>query len=147
MLPESRTILLVDDSPDDRFLVEQAWRKAAIRNPLRSVNDGRSALEYLYGTGPFADRRLHPLPALVLLDIKMPDLTGLEVLARLRRDERLRRLPVMMLTASTMSADVEEAYRLGANGFLIKPSTLQELVELLAALKNFFLRFIEFPAI
>ena len=146
MLPESRTILLVEDSPDDRFLVEQAWRKAGIRNPLRSVNDGRKALEYLYGTGAFVDRKQHPLPALALVDIKMPELTGLEVLARVRGDERLRRLPVIIFTASTLAADVDEAYRLGANGFLVKPSTLQELVELLTALKNFFLRFIEFPA-
>lgn len=147
MLPESRTILLVDDSPDDRFLVEQAWRKAGIRNPLRSVNNGRSALEYLFGAGPFADRKLHPMPAMALVDIKMTDITGLEVLARLRGDERLRRLPVMMLTASSMTADVDEAYRLGANAYLIKPSTLQELIELLAALKGFVFRFTEFPTI
>lgn len=146
MLPEYRTILLVDDSPDDRFLFEQAWRKAGIRHPLKTVGSGRSALEYLFGSGPYADRTLHPLPALALVDIKMPDLTGLEVLARVRADERLRRLPVLMLTASTMASDVADAYRLGANGFLIKPATLHELVELLAAMKDFFLRFIEFPA-
>ena len=145
MLPEYRPVLLVDDSPDDRFLLEQAWKKAGIRNPLRMMSGGRSALEFLLGSGPFADRTLHPFPAMALLDIKMPDVTGLDLLARVREHERLRRLPVFMLTASTLPADVADAYRLGANGFLIKPSAMQELIDMLTALKGFYLRFIEFP--
>jgi CheY-like chemotaxis protein len=145
MLPEYRAVLHVDDSPDDRFLFEQAWKKAGIRNPLRILSGGRSALEYLSGAGPFADRTAHPLPAMALLDIKMPDVTGLDLLARIRESEHLRRLPVFMLTASTLPRDVSDAYRLGATGFLIKPSSIQDLVEMLEGLKGFFLRFIEFP--
>ena len=147
MLPEGRTILLVDDNADDCFLFEQAWRKAGIRNPLKLMGGGRSALEYLSGEGAFADRTLHPLPAMALLDIKMPDLNGLQLLAHIRGDERLRRLPVFMLTASTLPADVAEAYRLGANGYLSKPSALQDLIEMLMALKGFYLRYIELPAL
>jgi CheY-like chemotaxis protein len=147
VLPETQAILLVDDNPDDRFLVEHAWREAGIRNPLRSLGGGRAALDYLSGTGAYADRTLHPFPSLVLLDIKMPDLSGLEVLERLRRHETLRRLPVLMMTASTLPSDVAEAYRLGANGFFIKPSSVRELTELLAAFKACWLRFNAFPSL
>ena len=146
MLPEDRTICLVEDNPDDRFLFERAWRVAGIKNPLRMCADGTQALEYLLGTGSFTDRASHPLPAMILLDIKMPGLSGFEVLDRLRRDEKLRSIPVVMMTASTSPADVSEAYRLGANGFYIKPSSVQELVELLAALRGCWLRFNEFPS-
>lgn len=145
MLSAGKSILLVDDNADDRFFVEQAWRKANIKNPLRTLEDGRHALDYLLGVGQYADRAHHPIPALLLLDIKMPGMTGFELLERLRRDERLRTLPVLILTASTAPSDVNEAYRLGANGFFIKPSSAQELVEMMAALKNCWLRFNEFP--
>ena len=147
MLTERKSILLVDDSQDDRFLFEHAWKEAGIRHPLRVVGGGRAALDYLSGSGAYADRTLHPLPSLVLLDIKMPDLSGLEVLERLRKDPALRVLPVLMMTASTLPSDVAESYRLGANGFFIKPSSVRELVELLSALKNCWLRFNEFPSL
>ena len=145
MLSERRTICLVEDDPDDRFLFERAWRSAGITNPLRMCADGTQALEYLLGVGAYADRTTHPIPAMVLLDIKMPGLSGFELLDRMRREEKLRRMPALMMTASTSPADIAEAYRLGANGFFIKPSSVQELVELLAALKGCWLRFNEFP--
>ena len=147
MLSDTKTILLVEDSPDDRFLFEHAWREAGIRHPLRAVGGGKAALEYLSGSGAYADRTLHPPPSLVLLDIKMPDLSGLAVLERLRLDPALRPLPVLMMTASTLPGDVGESYRLGANGYFIKPSSVRELVELLLALKECWLRFNEFPTL
>ncbi len=145
MLPEGTLVVLVEDNPDDRFLFERAWRGASVKNPLRMVEDGQKALAYLLGTGEYADRDRHPLPGLLLLDIKMPTVSGFDVLRRLRQHEMLRILPVLMLTASTSPEDITEAYRLGANGFFIKPSSVQELMELLVSLKGCWLRFNEFP--
>lgn len=138
MLPETRPVLLVDDNPDDRFLFEQAWREAGIPHELISAADGEAALERL---------RRPPAPGLMLLDIKMPGLSGFEVLRRVREDERLHALPVIMLTASTSPADVERAYALCASAFVVKPSTVGELVACLRALGDFWLRFSEFPAL
>lgn len=137
MLPETSPVLLVDDDEDDRFLVEQAWRKAGIAHALLARGDGAAALELL--------RCASPPPALLLLDIKMPGLSGFEVLERLRADPALRRLPVLMLTASTAPSDVRRAYELGANAFFIKPSTIAELIELLGAVRDCWLRRTEFP--
>jgi CheY-like chemotaxis protein len=145
MLSEGKLVALVEDNPDDRFLFERAWRGAGIKNPLRMFEDGQKALEYLFGTGEYVDRTRHPLPDLALLDIKMPGLSGLDVLERLRGDEKFRRLPVAIMTASRSPGDIAEAYRLGANAFFIKPSSIQELIELLKALKECWLRFNEFP--
>lgn len=136
MLPETASVLLVDDDEDDRFLVEQAWRKAGIAHALLARGDGAAALELLRSGNP---------PALLLLDIKMPGLSGFELLERLRADPELRRLPVLMLTASTAPSDVRRAYELGANAFFIKPSTVAELVELLGAVQACWLRRTEFP--
>jgi CheY-like chemotaxis protein len=144
VLSDLKTILLADDNADDRVLFRHAWKQAAIPNPLHVLEGGRAALDYLRGAGPYADRTRHPLPGLLLLDIKMPDLSGLDVLQQLRQDPKLRCLPVLMMTASTLPRDVEEAYRLGANGFFIKPSSLHELAELLRALKGCWLRFNEY---
>lgn len=147
MLNDLKTILLVEDNPDDRFLFRHAWKEAGITNPLRMLEGGRSALDYLRGAPPYADRTRHPLPGMLLLDIKMPDLSGLEVLENVRGDPKLRCLPVLMMTASSLPRDVEEAYRLGANGFFIKPSTLKELIDLLAALKGCWFRFNEYAEV
>lgn len=136
-------VLFVDDDPDDRFLFQQAWEQAGGGDPLLSLEGGQQALDYLEGAGECSDRARFPRPILVLLDIKMPGKSGLEVLARLRAAGSP--LPVIMLTASTSPRDVAEAFRLGANSFLVKPSSLGELVELLRALKGYWLRFNEFP--
>jgi CheY-like chemotaxis protein len=145
MLQERRIVALVEDNPDDRFLFERAWRGAGVKNLLRMFEDGQKALTYLLGAGEYADRDRHPLPGLLLLDIKMPTVSGFDVLRRLRQHDILRLLPVLMLTASTSPEDITEAYRWGANGFFIKPSSVQELMELLVSLKGCWLRFNEFP--
>jgi CheY-like chemotaxis protein len=145
MLELSRAAMLVDDNEDDRFLVERAWAEAGIRHKLVSVDSGRAALDYLFGAGVHADRLRHPLPAFLLLDIKMPGVSGFDVLSRIRADEKLRGLPVLMLTASSAPSDIAEAHRLGANGFFIKPSSVAELVDLLKAVDGCWLRFNQFP--
>lgn len=144
MRAERRAILLVEDSPDDRFLFQKAWAEAGIENTLQMLEDGLQACDYLAGAGKYADRASFPLPALILLDIKMPGKSGLEVLEWLRGREASRRIPVIMLSASTFPKDVDEAYRLGASSFVIKPSSVEELIELAAALKSYWLRFNEF---
>lgn len=145
MIAPSATVLAVDDDPDDRFLLEQAWHQAEIVNPLGVIEDGPTLVEYLSGKGPYSDRRRYPLPALIFLDIKMPGMSGLDVLKWLRAQDALRCVPVLILTASTAPTDITEAYHLGANCFFIKPSSLGELIEMLKAVKNCWLRFNEFP--
>src|SRR5436190_4286477 len=104
-------ILLVEDEPNDVFLIERAFRKCDFHNILSTVGDGEQAIAYLEGAREFADRQKYPVPSIMLLDLKLPKRTGLEVLAWLRgRDDSLRRLPVVVLTSSKQSSDVNRAY-------------------------------------
>ncbi|HXS99078.1 MAG TPA: response regulator [Elusimicrobiota bacterium] len=144
MLPRDRSILFADDSPDDRFFLKHACAEAGIASPIAMVEDGDEIVKYLEGAGAYADRRAHPLPGLVVLDLKMPRMTGLETLAWIRGYRACRCVPVLMLSASINPGDIRQAYELGANGFLAKPSTAQELIELMRALKSFWLRFNEY---
>lgn len=140
-----RCVLLVDDDPDERFITRQAWAQAGIAPPLREADGGDAAIAYLSGSGEYADRARFPSPLLVLLDVKMPGVTGFAVLSWIRASEDFARLPVIMLTASTSPQDVDEAYRRGANSFLVKPSSLEELVAMLRALDRYWFAFNEFP--
>src|SRR5438270_829679 len=110
MAPTDASILLVEDNDDDVLLVRRAFAKAKLGTPLAVVRDGDAAVEYLGGGGPYADRERHPLPALVLLDLKLPRRSGFEVLEWVRRHPVLRRLPVVVLTSSKETADVDRAY-------------------------------------
>ena len=141
----SMSVLLVEDNPDDVALFQRAFRKANIANPLRVVTDGEEAVAYLAGRGEYAERARHPLPVLVLLDLKLPKRSGYEVLAWLRRQEGLRRLPVAVLTSSRQAADVNRAYDLGANAYLQKPVGFEALHELLRTLNLFWLILNEKP--
>lgn len=132
-------ILLVEDEPDSVFFFEHTMKKANIANPLRVAKDGREALDYLEGVGPFADRAKHPLPGLVILDLKLPHASGFEVLQRLRQRPETRTLIVLMLTSSASDDDIAKAYSLGANGYLVKPLQLEELAEIVHAIKIFWL--------
>jgi CheY-like chemotaxis protein len=133
-----KPILHVDDDPNDVFLLEHAMHKAGIADPLHVVTDGREAIDYLKGAGKFADRRRFPLPHLVLLDLKLPHVMGLDVLKWIRQESGLA-LVVVMLTASAEEADIATAYRLGVNAFLTKPSEANKLVEMVQAIKAFWL--------
>jgi two-component system response regulator len=114
-------ILLVEDNPDDVELTARAFARSRIANQLDVVTDGEEALEYLFGTGRHAGRDAAILPEVVLLDLKLPRLEGLEVLRRLRADARTRRLPVVILTSSNEEQDIVRGYDLGANSFVRKP--------------------------
>jgi two-component system response regulator len=116
-----KVILLVEDNPDDVQLTLRALKKNKIMNDVVAAQDGVEALEYLYGTGQYAGRDTKVLPQVVLLDLKMPRMDGLEVLHRIRADERTKLLPVVMLTTSSEDKDRVESYKLGANSYIRKP--------------------------
>ena len=127
-------ILLVEDNPDDQLLIRRAFTKANLPNPIRVVGDGDTAIAYLGGEGEYADRSTHSLPALVLLDIKLPRRSGLEVLAWMSEQTRLARIPVVMLTSSRESEDINRAYDLGANSYLVKPVDFEGLMAMVKQL-------------
>jgi two-component system response regulator len=133
-----KTILQVDDDPNDVFFLQKAMKKMGVMNPVQVATDGQQAIDYVQGVGKFADRAKFPFPSLVLLDVKLPYVNGLEVL-RLIRHECRRLLPVVMLSASAQEADIVTAYRLGANAFLCKPSEARKFEEMVKAIKDFWL--------
>lgn len=130
---DHHTVLLAEDNADDALLMESAWDAAKIKNPLRLVTDGEQALAYLNGSGDFSNREKNPFPVAMFLDLKLPRIDGLDVLAAIRASPELRHLHVDVLSASARNVDVEKALRLGANSYIIKPSRFQELVGMLSA--------------
>jgi CheY-like chemotaxis protein len=118
---KSKIILLVEDNPSDVGLTQRALAKSHVSNELVVAEDGQEALDYLFGAGAYAGREVTELPALVLLDLKLPRVDGLQVLRQIRADERTRRLPVVILTTSREEQDVAQSYDLGANSYIRKP--------------------------
>jgi CheY-like chemotaxis protein len=133
------TILLVEDDPNDVLLVQRACRKAKVEHPLQVVGDGEAAVAYLAGQNAFTDRERYPLPGLILLDLKLPRKSGLEVLAWLREQPKLRRLPVVVLTSSNETSDINQAYDLGANSYLVKPVAFDNLEDLLRMISRYWM--------
>lgn len=129
----TKTILLVEDNASDEKLTLLAFRNSGVSNEVMVVRDGAAALDYLFATGPHADRDPARAPAIVLLDLKLPKIDGLEVLRRIRADERTRLLPVVVLTASREEEDVLKSYALGANAYVRKPV---DFVQFAAAAKT-----------
>jgi CheY-like chemotaxis protein len=127
-------ILLVDDSTDDIELVLAALRRTKLRNKVVTLRDGDEALDYLYRRGRFGDRND---PVVILMDIKMPKVTGLEVLERIKSDDRLRTIPFVMLTSSNRQSDVDTSYRLGVNAYVVKPVNFDRLIEAIDCLVRF----------
>jgi CheY-like chemotaxis protein len=128
--PKLPVVLLVEDRQEDAFLVQRAFERARIRTLLMHVKDGEEAISYLRGEGKFAAREQYPVPNLVLLDLTLPRKDGFEVLHWIRRRKELRGLRVIVLTSSERIRDVNAAYDLGANSFLLKPYDLENFVEL-----------------
>jgi len=133
-----KTILQVEDDPNDVFLLRHAMDRVGFMNPVQVANDGQQAIDYLRGVGKFADRGRFPLPCLVLLDLKLPCVTGLEVLREIRKRPGTA-LTVVILTSSEQDADITAAYRLGANAFLTKPSDATKLQQMVKSIKDFWL--------
>jgi CheY-like chemotaxis protein len=129
-------ILYAEDEANDVFFLKRALKLAGSSHTLRAVSDGEQALEYLAGQGPFADRKSHPLPVLILLDINMPKKSGLEVLEWTRQQPQFKSLPVLIFTSSSRPEDRERARQLGADDYLLKPSDPLKLVELVKLLHD-----------
>lgn len=127
-------ILLVEDDSDQVVLLRRAMARANLVNPLKVVGDGEEAVRYLSGQGEYADRRRHPMPSLVLLDLRLPRKSGLEVLEWMRSRPELSRVPVIVLTASPLSGDRERASALGAHSYLVKPVDLNGLFQMVRSL-------------
>jgi CheY-like chemotaxis protein len=130
------TVLYAEDEATDIFFLEHAFERAKMLHRLESVPDGQAAIDYLSGEGPYADRDLHPIPCLILLDINMPKKSGLEVLEWIRKEPRFKILPVLMLTSSSHEGDMEKARRLAADDYLLKPSNPSKLVELVKVIND-----------
>jgi two-component system response regulator len=139
------TILLVEDNPDDEALTLRAFRMNNISNGVVVASDGAMALDYLFGTGEFDGRDVDDLPQVVLLDINLPKINGLEVLRRIRADERTATLPVVILTSSKEEQDLVEGYRCGANSYVRKPVDFEEFVRAARQLGLYWLLLNETP--
>jgi two-component system response regulator len=133
IMHKSRTVLLVENNPDDADLAQLAFEKQGIRHSLVVVSDGREAMNYLMGKGQYAERQRFPMPELVLLDLGMPGVSGFEILKMMRREAQLKDLPVTVFSGSDYLNDVNRAYLFGANSFLAKPI---EFVKFAAAIKE-----------
>jgi len=141
----NKVLLLVEDNPTDEKLTLRAFKKSGVSNPVVVARDGAEALDYLFATGKYEGRDVSVLPAVVMLDLKLPRIDGLEVLARIRADERTRCLPVVILTASKEHEDIARGYSLGANAYVRKPVDFAEFAEAAKTLGLFWLLLNEPP--
>jgi len=140
-------VLHADDDPNDLLLVKHACRAAGLPCSIESVSDGEVAIAYLSGQTTYADRASYPLPALILLDLKMPRRTGFEVLEWIRSQPNLRRVPVIILTSSRHEGDINWTYDHGANSYLVKPVGFEALVEMLKTIHHYWLNMNERPSV
>ena len=141
----NHVVLHVDDDADDVHFVRRAFARVGADAVVRAVSGGAAAIEYLAGQGQYADRSLHPLPTLVLLDLKLPGMSGFEVLRRIRSDPVHRRMIVIIFTGSGEIADIRRAYDDGASSYLVKPGNPQDLEGLLESVKRYWLESNEPP--
>jgi CheY-like chemotaxis protein len=139
------SILLAEDDDNDIFFLQRAFQAAGVENPLRVVKDGQEAIEYLAASGNYTDRAQHPLPCLLILDLKMPRKTGMDVLQWKHDQPVLKTVPSIVLSSSAHRHDIERAYRLGANGFVVKPQSVDTRTALARFIKGFWLEFNQPP--
>ena len=142
-----KIILLVEDNPDDELLAIRALKKNNISNEVVVARDGVEALDYLFGTGAHAGRDMSVMPQIILLDLKLPKIDGLEVLRRLRNDKRTKLLPVVVLTSSREEQDLTESYSLGANSYIRKPVDFAQFTEAIRQLGLYWLVLNESPPV
>jgi two-component system response regulator len=142
---KSKTILLIEDNPSDVELTERALRKAHVANDLVVATDGQEALDFLQGQGAYAGRDTSELPALTLLDLKLPKVSGLDVLRSIRADDCTRRMPVVILTSSSEEQDIAVSYDLGVNSYIRKPVNFEQFVQSVSQLGLYWLVLNERP--
>lgn len=141
----SITILLADDDPEDRQLVRDALTESRLRNELHTVADGVELLDYLRRQGRYAAPGIAPTPGIILLDLIMPKKSGIEVLAEIKADRELRKIPVIVMTTSNADADIWRSYELGASSYVTKPVTFTALVEVMKTLGRYWFEIVELP--
>jgi len=145
-MTRTHTILLVEDNPVDILLMQRTFRNGTFANTsLQIVRDGDAAVFYLNGDGEYSDRERYPLPAVILLDLKLPRRSGHEVLGWLKEQPELKRLPVVILTSSRQPCDVVRAYDLGVNSYLVKPIGFASLLEMMNSFSDYWLNHNELP--
>jgi len=142
----AKPVLYAEDDENDVFLMERAFKQAGIVNPLHIATDGKLAIDYLSGSGLYANREQYPIPCLALLDLKMPGKSGFDVLKWLRTQPAISTLPVIVLTSSNQDSDIHRAYLIGANGYLIKPGRPDELAVMVKGIKDYWLTQNRVPA-
>jgi two-component system response regulator len=138
-------ILMADDDADDRMLTKEALDESRVLNELHFVEDGEELMDYLTRRGKYADMADSPRPGLILLDLNMPKKDGREALKEIKADPDLRRIPIVVMTTSQAEEDVFRSYDFGASSFITKPVTFDRLVELMKALGNYWVEFVELP--
>jgi len=137
----------VEDDENDVLFMQMALHESGVTNPLQVVRDGQQVIDYLKGAAKYANRQLYPLPCLVLMDIKLPYFSGLEVLKFIRQDPALRQVIVIILSSSAQESDIDEAFNLGTNAYIVKPHNIDDLVIATKAIKDFWLGFNMTPRI
>lgn len=140
-------ILLVEDDSNDILFIKRAFRRSKLENPMNIVRDGDEAVAYLSGEGDYSNRNVYPLPSMILLDLKLPRRSGLEVLEWLRQQPILKRIPVVILTSSKENIDINRAYDIGVNSYLLKPVDYNALNEMIGILNAFWLKLNCYPSI
>lgn len=138
-------ILLAEDNPQDVEITQEAFERGKLSNKMFVVKDGKEALDFLFHEGQYQDAAAYPTPDLILLDIKMPKVDGLEVLERIKQDNELKRLPVIVLTVSDREADVIKAYNSGVNSYIVKPVRFSEFLELVSRVKEYWITITKLP--
>ena len=131
-MTEKPDIILVEDSASDAELTIRALRKNNIINQLVHLEDGEEALEFIFAIGKYADRSIDDLPKVILLDLKMPKISGLEVLRKIKSDERTKSIPIVLLTSSKEENDIVDAYQLGVNSYIVKPMEFENFVKIVS---------------
>lgn len=134
MIVKGIAILLVEDNPDDVEITKRALEEGKVRNTLYVVRDGQEALDFLYHQGEYVDESKAPRPGLILLDIRLPKIDGIEVLGRLKSDPNFRKIPIIMLTVSDNDEDINKCYDLGANSYIVKPVEFDKFVQAMKSL-------------
>lgn len=142
---ERITILMADDDPDDRLLVQDAFDEIRLANPLVFVEDGIELMDYLRRSGAYTHLAGTPLPGLILLDLNMPKKDGRETLREIKQDPALRTIPIVVLTTSNAEEDILRTYDLGSNSFIVKPVTFDKLVEIIRKVTQYWLEIVRLP--
>jgi CheY-like chemotaxis protein len=139
------TILIADDDPDDRNMIKEALEKERLANPVRFVEDGEELMDYLNRQGKYSTIDKNQLPGLIFLDLNMPKKDGREALQEIKANPNFCRIPVIILTTSKVEADIFRSYNLGANSFITKPVTFNDLVEVIRTITKYWIRIVELP--